>query len=108
MIGIGILKIDSEIAEIFEVKDGTRHLEIDILPEMHIFGNFGRSGSQSGDLEISPQRSGSQSTDWEIFPQRSQGEFWIIQHICYQMDTEILKIQEEMTEKMKPEVANPP
>ena len=31
MIGITILKIDSEIAEIFEVKDGTRHLEINIL-----------------------------------------------------------------------------
>ena len=31
MIGIGISKIDSEIAEIFEVKDGTSHLEIDIL-----------------------------------------------------------------------------
>ena len=45
MIGTRIFKIDSEIAEILEVKDGTRHLEIDILPEMHIFGNFGRSGS---------------------------------------------------------------
>ena len=31
MIRTGILKIDSEIAEIFEVKDGTHHLEIDIL-----------------------------------------------------------------------------
>ena len=31
MIGTEILKIDSEIAEIFEVKDGTHHLEIDIL-----------------------------------------------------------------------------
>ena len=31
MIGRRILKIDLEIAEIFEVKDGTRHLEIDIL-----------------------------------------------------------------------------
>ena len=31
MIGARILKIDLEIAEIFEVKDGTRHLEIDIL-----------------------------------------------------------------------------
>ena len=31
MIGTRILKIDLEIAEIFEVKDGTRHLEIDIL-----------------------------------------------------------------------------
>ena len=31
MIGTRILKIDLEIAEIFEVKVGTRHLEIDIL-----------------------------------------------------------------------------
>ena len=31
MIGTRILKIDLEIAEIIEVKVGTRHLEIDIL-----------------------------------------------------------------------------
>ena len=31
MIGTRILTIDSEIAEIIEVKVGTRHLEIDIL-----------------------------------------------------------------------------
>ena len=31
MIGTKILKIDLERAEIFEVKDGTCHLEIDIL-----------------------------------------------------------------------------
>ena len=31
LIGTRIFKIDSEIAEIFEIKDGTRHLEIDIL-----------------------------------------------------------------------------
>ena len=31
MIGTKILKIDLEIAEIFEVKVGTCHLEIDIL-----------------------------------------------------------------------------
>ena len=36
------------------------------------------------------------------------GVFWNIQVICYQMGTEILKIEEEMLEKMKPEVANPP
>ena len=36
------------------------------------------------------------------------GVFWKIQDICYQMDTEIFKIDEKMTEKMKPEVANPP
>ena len=34
--------------------------------------------------------------------------FWKIQDICCQMGTEIFKIEEEMTEKMKPEVANPP
>ena len=31
MIGTRILKIDLKIAEIIEVKVGTRHLEIDIL-----------------------------------------------------------------------------
>ena len=36
------------------------------------------------------------------------GVFWKIQDICYQMGTEIVKIEEEMTEKMKSEVANPP
>ena len=36
------------------------------------------------------------------------GVFWKIQDICYQMGTEIFKIEEEMTEKTKPEVANPP
>ena len=36
------------------------------------------------------------------------GVFWKIQDICYQMSTEIFKIEEEMTEKMKPKVANPP
>ena len=36
------------------------------------------------------------------------GVFWKIQDICFQMGTEIFKIEEEMTEKMKPEVANPP
>ena len=35
------------------------------------------------------------------------GVFWKIQDICYNMGTEIFKIEEEMTEKMKPEVANP-
>ena len=35
------------------------------------------------------------------------GVFWKIQDICYVMGTEIFKIEEEMTEKMKPEVANP-
>ena len=36
------------------------------------------------------------------------GVFWKIQDICYNMGTEIFKIEEEMTEKMKLEVANPP
>ena len=36
------------------------------------------------------------------------GVFWKIQDICYVMGTEIFKIEEEMTEKMKSEVANPP
>ena len=31
MKGTRILKIDSELAEIFEFKDGTHHLEINIL-----------------------------------------------------------------------------
>ena len=36
------------------------------------------------------------------------GVFWKIQDICYNMGTEIFKIEEEVTEKMKPKVANPP
>ena len=36
------------------------------------------------------------------------GVFRKIQDICYQMGTEIFKIEEEMTEKMKSEVAIPP
>ena len=36
------------------------------------------------------------------------GVFWKIQDICYNMGTKIFKIEEEMTEKMKPKVANPP
>ena len=35
------------------------------------------------------------------------GVLWKIQDICYIMGTEIFKIEEEMPEKMKPEVANP-
>ena len=35
------------------------------------------------------------------------GVFWKIQDICYQMGTDIFKIEEEMTEKMKLKVANP-
>ena len=33
------------------------------------------------------------------------GVHWKIQDICYQMGTEIFKIKEEMTEKMKLKVA---
>ena len=36
------------------------------------------------------------------------GVFWKIQDICYQIGTEIFKIEEEMTEKIKHKVANPP
>ena len=36
------------------------------------------------------------------------GMFWKIRDICYNMGTEIFKIEEEMTEKKKPKVANPP
>ena len=35
------------------------------------------------------------------------GGFCKIQDICYKMGTEIFKIEQEMTEKMKPKVANP-
>ena len=35
------------------------------------------------------------------------GVYRKIQDICYHMGTEIFKIEEEMTEKMKPKVANP-
>ena len=36
------------------------------------------------------------------------GVFWKIQDICYIMGTEIFKIEEEVTEKMKPNVASTP
>ena len=36
------------------------------------------------------------------------GVFWKIQDICYQMSTEMFKIEEEMTEKIKLKFANPP
>ena len=35
------------------------------------------------------------------------GVFWKIQDICYEIGTEILKIEEAMTEKLRPKVANP-
>ena len=39
---------------------------------------------------------------------QKMGVFWKMQDICYFIDTEIFKIEEEVTEKMKPKVANPP
>ena len=42
------------------------------------------------------------------FKMQMLGVFWKIQENCYNMGTEIFKIDEEMTEKMKLEVANPP
>ena len=46
MIATRILKIDLEIAEIIEVKVGTRHLEIDILLLHRIKkNNFGATGA---------------------------------------------------------------
>ena len=36
------------------------------------------------------------------------GVFCNIQDICYQMGTDIFKIEEKMTEKKKPKVGNPP
>ena len=36
------------------------------------------------------------------------GVFWKIQDICNIMGTEIFKIEEEMTEKMRPQVVNLP
>ena len=35
-------------------------------------------------------------------------KFWKIQDICYQIGTEIFKIEEKRTEKMMPKVAYPP
>ena len=39
---------------------------------------------------------------------QNPGVFWKIQDICYKIGTEIFKIEEEMTEKMKSKVDNPP
>ena len=39
---------------------------------------------------------------------KAGGCFWKIQDFCYIMGTEIFKIDEEMSEKMMPQVANPP
>ena len=32
----------------------------------------------------------------------------VLENICYNMGTKIFKIEDDMTEKMKPKVANPP
>ena len=45
MIGTRILKIDLKIAEIIEVKVGTRHLEIDILQLQRVKKQFGVTGA---------------------------------------------------------------
>ena len=45
MIGTRILKIDLKIAEIIEVKVGTRHLEIDILLLQRVKKLFGVTGA---------------------------------------------------------------
>ena len=47
-------------------------------------------------------------TTLKLIQNAKVGVFWKIQDICYIMGTEIFKIEEEITEKMKPEVANPP
>ena len=47
-------------------------------------------------------------TTLKLIQNAKVGVFWKIQDICYQMGTEIFKIEEEMTEKMKHKVANPP
>ena len=47
-------------------------------------------------------------TTLKLIQNAKVGVFWKIQDICYQMGTEIFKIEEEMIEKMKHEVANPP
>ena len=47
-------------------------------------------------------------TTLKLIQNANVGVFWKIQDICNIMGTEIFKIEEEMTEKMKAEVANPP
>ena len=47
-------------------------------------------------------------TTLKLIQNAKVGVFWKIQDICYQMGTEIFKIEEEMTEKMKHKVAIPP
>ena len=47
-------------------------------------------------------------TTFKLIQNANVGGVWKVQEICYIMGTEIFKIEEEMTEKMKPKVANPP
>ena len=46
-------------------------------------------------------------TTFKLIQNAKMGVFWKLQDICYQMDTDIFKIEEEMTEKIKPQVGNP-
>ena len=46
-------------------------------------------------------------TTFKLIQNAKVGVFWKNQDICYIMDTEIFKFEEEITEKMKPKVANP-
>ena len=47
-------------------------------------------------------------TTFKLIQNAKMGVFWKIQDICYIMGTEIFKIEEEVTEKMKPNVASTP
>ena len=47
-------------------------------------------------------------TTFKLIQNAKMGVFWKIQDIFYFIGTDIFKIEEEMTEKMKPKVANPP
>ena len=47
-------------------------------------------------------------TTFKLIQMQKMGVFWKIQDICYIISNEIFKIEEKMTEKMKPKVANPP
>ena len=47
-------------------------------------------------------------TTFKLIQMQKFAVLWKIQDICYNMGTEIFKIEEEMTEKMKPQIANPP
>ena len=83
MIGARILKIDLEIAEIFKVKDGTRHLEVDILlllrgKKIVTGGNFDLNLSQPFLICISKFFRLSCSKFPEFFKTHLTFEFWLI------------------------------